>query len=425
MKINKILKEQLELILPNEKGLNELREKTKIIVSLLENEMKRLKLSAEVFVGGSFAKRTLLKRDKYDIDIFVRFDWRLQDISDLLEKIIKKASLLKKFKFERLHGSRDYFRIFRENVIFEIIPVYKIKKPREARNVTDLSYFHVNYVKRKIKNEKLANEILLAKSFCQAQGIYGAESYINGFSGYGLECLIIYYKSFLKMLGELVKIKDRIILDPEKHYKNKNDVLFSLNEARLQSPIILVDPTWKERNVLAALNRESFKNFQESARGFLKRPSKKFFEFRESDIENLKKLAKTKKVEFVHIKIATDKQEGDIAGTKMKKFSKFFESELRKYFDINDREFSYDSGKESNFYLVVKPKKKIILFGPPVKMKEHAIAFRKRHRNVYEKDGKLYSENRINFSCKKFLGNWIRKNKEKMSGMGISGIKVL
>ena len=34
--------------------------------------------------------------------------------------------------------------------------------------------------------------------------------------------------------------------------------MYEINESKLQSPIILVDPTWKERNVLAGLNDESF-----------------------------------------------------------------------------------------------------------------------------------------------------------------------
>ena len=170
----------------------------------LEKKLKAKKIKAEVFIGGSLAKGTLIKKDKYDIDIFIRFDekYRDKDISGLLESAIEK-------KARKIHGSRDYYQIARGNTIIEIIPVIKIKKPEEAGNITDLSYFHVNYVKRNL-NEKMRKEVLLLKKFFKAAKVYGAESYINGFSGYGAECLIIVYKSFEKALKELLKVKENI-----------------------------------------------------------------------------------------------------------------------------------------------------------------------------------------------------------------------
>lgn len=424
MNINEILKKEKEILTLKNEDIKKLNEDIKEIVSLLEKEIKKQKINADVFVGGSFAKGTLLKIDKCDIDIFVRFDWKIDDISFLLERIVNGVGKGRGLKIVKIHGSRDYFMIEKDKVIFEVIPVYRIRKPREARNVTDLSYFHVNYVKRKLKKNKLANEIILTKRFCLGQRVYGAESYIQGFSGYALECLIIYYKSFLKMLRELVKVEDRVVLDPEKHYRNKEEVLFSLNESRLQSPIILVDPTWKERNVLAALSKETFKRFKDGAREFLKKPSRNFFEFIEINVGNLRRIAKSKKGEFVHLKIYTDKQGGDIAGTKMKKFARFLENEIRKYFDIFTHEFNYDGGQESDFYLVVKQKKKIVIYGPPLNMKEHAAAFMRRHKKAFEKRGNLYAEEKVDFSCEKFLEKFAKDQKKKLEEMGIVEMKV-
>jgi len=424
MDIDEVLREERKLDEPDKEILEFLKKETKEFVKRLKEEIVRQKINADVFVGGSFARGTLLKIDKCDIDIFVRFDWKIDDISSLLERIVNGVSKGEKLKIAKIRGSRDYFRIEKDKVIFEVIPVYKIKKPREARNVTDLSYFHVNYIKRKLKLGKLANEIILAKQFCQAQRVYGAESYIQGFSGYALECLIINYKSFLKMLRELIKVEDRVVLDPEKHYENKNEVLFSLNESRLQSPIILVDPTWKERNVLAALSKETFKKFKDRAREFLKKPSMSFFKIIGIDANNLRKIAKDKKREFVHLKIYTDKQRGDIAGTKMKKFARFLENETRKYFDIFAHEFNYDEAQEADFYLVVKPKNKVVVYGPPLNMKEHAVAFRKRHKNAFERGGNLYVEEKVDFSCRKFFEKFVKYQKKKLEEMGIVKMKV-
>ncbi len=63
---------------------------------------------------------------------------------------------------------------------------------------------------------------MLAKTFAHACDCYGAESYINGFSGYALELLICHYKTFSKFLKEIIKIdNNQIIIDDAKFYKTK------------------------------------------------------------------------------------------------------------------------------------------------------------------------------------------------------------
>lgn len=405
---------------PSADDMEYLKKETERVVGVLKEEIKKVREAQEVFVGGSFAKGTLAKSEKYDVDIFVRFDLRYDDISALLEGIIKRAEKKLGLSVKKIHGSRDYFSLGNGKIEFEIIPVSRIKKPREARNVTDLSYFHVNYVKRKLKG-KLIRELLLAKQFCEAQEVYGAESYIKGFSGYGLECLIIFYKSFEKMLKELSKSEERLIIDPEKKYKRKGDVLIEMNESRLHSPIILVDPTWRERNALAALSYESFTRFREAAKGLIKSPSMKYFEVKDVDVSKLRK----KKGEFLQLKIMTDRQEGDIAGTKMKKFAGFLERELGRYFEILAKEFKYGEGKRADFYLVLKSRGEIFRIGPSIKMKENAEAFRKANKNVFEKNGFLHAREKIDFSGKEFIEKWSRGNRKKMAEMGISDVKII
>ncbi len=423
MDLKKVLEEEKKLIGIEKNSLERIKKESENIIGLLKGEIARGKVNAEVFLGGSFAKGTLVRKDKYDIDIFVRFDWRLDEISNILEGIVKRICRGRKINAKMTHGSRDYFRVEKGKIIFEIIPVYDIKNPKEARNVTDLSYFHVNYVKKRLKNG-LVNEVLLAKQFCASCRVYGAESYIQGFSGYGLECLIIYYKSFEKMLKELVKVKERIILDPEKLFRKKEDVLFSINESKLQSPIILVDPTWKERNVLAALSWETFKRFQDTAMAFLKKPSREFFIIKKIDVDNLKKLAVKKKGEFLHLVIRTDRQEGDIAGTKMKKFARLLENELAKYFEIYASEFEYSDRRESDFCLVAKKKREVIKLGPPVKMVQNVLEFKKRNKNFFEKNEYLHAKIKVDFSAEEFLNKWKKENSRKVKEMGISGFEI-
>lgn len=405
---------------------NELKKisfETKLFLDLLRKTIKKLKIRAEPFVGGSFAKGTMAKSNNYDVDIFIRFDNKYgEDISSLTEKIIKNAGL----KYNKLHGSRDYFQVEKlKGLTFEVIPVLKINKAREAKNTTDLSYFHVRYVKGKISiNKKLAKEICLAKQFFKSAKVYGAESYVSGFSGYAVECLIIYYKSFEKMLKAFFSDR-KIIIDPENQYK-KQVITIEMNEAKQQSPIILVDPTWKERNVLAALNSESFERLKEKTRLFLKKPSVDFFEIKEINESELRELAKNKNSEFVKITLKTDKQPGDIAGTKLKKFSRHLIEETKKYFDIIKDEFDYRLKEDAALYLVAKSKKEIVEQGPPIRkgMEKHVDTFKKRNKYTFIKAGSIYAKIKLNFSLNDFIQRWISSNQKKLKDMDVTGIKV-
>jgi len=424
MSIKNILNDVGYGLLLDDKQIKYLKQEAEKITSMIKGELKNQHISAEVFLGGSFAKETLVKEEFFDIDIFVRFDWRYEDISALLDKVLTKLEKKNKFKLEKMHGSRDYFRIVQGNIVFEIIPVVKIKKPREARNVTDLSYFHVNYVKKNAK--KIKKEIVLAKQFCKAQKVYGAESYVGGFSGYALECLIIYYKSFEKFLRALEKIKvgERIVIDPAKAYKKKDDVLFEMNESKLVSPIILVDPTFKERNALAALSRETFEKFQDSAKRFLKNPIRKFFEVQRFDVESFKNKTETGKGEFVKIGIETDRQAGDIAGTKLKKFSNYLMSEMSRFFEIRNKEFEYFGENKAVLYLIAKSKGEVIKSGPPKEMKKNVAEFKKHNKLTFEKNGLVYAKVKITLSVKKFLFEFLKKYKDNIKSMSIVDVKI-
>ncbi|MBS3091429.1 nucleotidyltransferase domain-containing protein [Candidatus Pacearchaeota archaeon] len=405
-----------------------LKSETKLFLSLLKKSIKKQKIKADVFVGGSFAKNTMMEGKEYDIDIFVRFDKKYADksISLFLERVIKNL----KIKYQKVHGSRDYIQIQKNRKIaFEIIPVIKIKKANEARNTTDLSYFHVNYVKKRL-NDKLRKEISITKKFFKAQKVYGAESYISGFSGYAIECLIIHYKTFENMIrafskasGRPGKDNEKIIIDPERQYK-KQEIMIEMNESKTHSPIVLVDPTWKERNVLAALSLETFDKTKEAINSFLKHPNISYFEVKAININNLKQLAKKNDSEFLHINIKTDRQERDIAGTKLRKFSKFIIGELEKYFIITKDEFDYKLKRNADLYLILKSRKEIIKQGPPLTMKENVAAFKKANNNTFTKNGKIYSRMKINFTAKDFIKKYKKDNQEKLNEMDIINLEV-
>ena len=136
----------LKEIKPTKKEEEELNSKVAIFLRSLNDNLKE----GKIVVGGSFAKGTWL-RGQHDLDIFVQYP-NEEKISDKLETAIKKTFR----KYQRIHGSRDYFIIEFEKIIFEVIPVLKIKSSIEAKNITDISPLHVEWV-----NKNLSDKILL------------------------------------------------------------------------------------------------------------------------------------------------------------------------------------------------------------------------------------------------------------------------
>lgn len=422
-KINFVLKEVLKKIEPAKEDITLIENSLKDFLERFQKKLKSLRIDAEVFVGGSFAKNTVIRKDKYDVDIFVRFDKKYDDkkISNLLSKALKPFKNISK-----VHGSRDYFRLKVGPAFFiELIPVKKIKTLKEAENITDLSYSHVKYINKKIKSLKILDEIRIAKAFCYANNCYGAESYIQGFSGYALELLIYYYKSFVRFANAVGKMTDeKIVIDIEKHFRNKQIVLMDINSAKLDSPIILVDPTYKHRNVLAALSDDTFERFKLACKKFLKNPSIKSFELEKIDLEKIKANAKKKKYEFILLEAKTNKQAGDIAGSKLLKFYRHLSSEIGNFFYIKKKGFNYNGKKAARYFFVVKDKGEIIRAGPYLKDKKHVAKFKKKHKKTFQDKGRIHVKKRINFTLRDFIGTWKTKNRKKIREMSIGGLRI-
>ena len=188
--MKQLLSEVINDIKPSKEYEKEILNKANSIINKINKSIK----DAKAVLGGSGAKGTWLKT--FDADIFVKFNYnKFKDKSDKLSDNLEKF-LKKNFKITRLHGSRDYFQIRGGKFTFEIVPILDIKKSEQAKNITDVSPLHSNFV---LKHKKLIDEMRLTKQFFKAADAYGAESYIRGFSGYVCEILTAYYGSFLKL----------------------------------------------------------------------------------------------------------------------------------------------------------------------------------------------------------------------------------
>ncbi len=400
--INVILDEALKEIQPDRNYEKEIFEKVGIIIKKINRGQKNIK----AVLGGSGAKGTWLKT--FDADIFAVFDYKKfkgksDKLSDILEKILKK-----KFKnVSRLHGSRDYFQIKQNQFTFEIVPILKIQKAEQADNITDVSPLHSKWV---LRHKKLINEIKLTKQFCQAQNVYGAESYIRGFSGYICEILAVYYGSFLNLIKNAAKWNGKVVIDFERYYKGK-DVFKLVNTSKLGSPLVVIDPVQKDRNAAAALSDEKFYAFKKAAVEFLRNPSAGFFKGKSLDSLFLKG-KNNKRL----IKIYTTPLDGktDVVGCKLLKIYEFLIKESTKN-SFRPIKTAWEWDKKSNaiFYFLFNknPLPKLIeIEGPPIKLKQHVEQFRRMHKRTLIKFNKIYAQEQRKFLLPENLLKIIIKN---------------
>ncbi len=416
--MDKALKEAIKKISPSKKEKEDIKKKSKSAITILNNSLR----DAKAILGGSIAKDTFLK-DVGDADIFVQFDYqkykdKSDELSSILEKTLKRSGL----KFSRVHGSRDYFQVKQDGFILEIIPILKINKAQEAVNITDISPLHVKWVN---KNNKAPDEIRLAKAFAKANGLYGAESYIKGFSGYCLEILTIYYKGFKGLIKAAAKWEKNTVIDIENYHK---DVFKALNHSKLESPLIVVDPVDRLRNVSASLSKKRYEQFIGCAKAFLKNPSKEAFEKKEISKSEL--IKKSRKDLLAIIYLRSNKGKEDVVGCR---FLKVFEHISKKVkesgFEIKDSGWTFNKGTKGMLWFIIKDEtlpESREWQGPPLKAKEGCERFKEKYKHTWTKDNRIYAKVKVKHRRpESLISNIIKSDfaKEKVNSIRLEIIK--
>lgn len=348
------------------------------VLSLIKQLLKTHNLAAEALFGGSWAKNTYLEGD-HDIDIFIRFDssglQNDEDISDLTGLVLASMAPV-----QRIHGSRDYFQFTKEGFDFEIVPVMKIHVAREAVNSTDASPFHVFHVQEALhKNTLLASDIRLAKLFCKTARVYGAESYLNGFSGHVLDNLLIHYGDLLSFFLAVKEwdIDGQVFIDAQGLVTDAKH----LNEAKKMGPLVLIDPVQSDRNAAAALGREKYTLFIKAVQTFLEQPDESYFRPKPVTKESIREEYTGKKL-FMY-ELLTGKGSKDVAGTKLLKCHEYMLRRAQEEgFVISKEGFDFD-GKRALCYFVVEENELSLcakMIGPPKTQEIDAERFREKHK---------------------------------------------
>ncbi len=363
-----IIERVIDEITPQKEEVNKLNMIYTEVFSIINKNFLLNGINAQVVAGGSYARNTFLK-NSHDIDIFVRLEKKdINKFSKIILSCFPNA--------ERLKGTREYFKIVYKGVEVEILPLLKIDDPTKSENNMDASYFHVDYLNARL-NKKLRNEVRLLKQFCKANGVYGAESHIGGFSGYVIELIILKFKSFLKFLEYIEKLRGNMFLDLEGYYDTYEDAVEALNINEETTPVIVVDPVLPTRNAAGGIRKSTFEKFILCARLFLRKPSMKFFKIKEKTINDIKNLAEKRGHSIYTYKLEPGKP--DVFFAKLRKQLEIIKYKLEKEdFVVYDYGFLNDGTIYFEFEIDKLPPTKRVI-GPPVNIEaKHFDAFLKK-----------------------------------------------
>ncbi|MEL9999221.1 MAG: CCA tRNA nucleotidyltransferase [Thermoplasmata archaeon] len=305
------IKDVLERIKPTEEEQKFLLENAEDIISKIK--LNLIGVDADPILVGSLAKGTNLKDT--DVDIFIRFSTKY-DRSYIEEKTIEIGKKILE-STEINFAEHPYIKGKYRNILFEIVPCYRIEDSKRKITSVDRTPFHTEFVIRNLK-EWQKDEVRLLKQFLKGLGIYGAEAKIDGFSGYLTELLIIKYGKFLNVLKNVIK------------WKKTTFISLNGEGTQFNSPLTFIDPTDPKRNVASAVSMKNYAIFIFSSREFLKNPKINFFfpnEYPEFDVEKIK----SRGVGILHIKVTKPNVVDDILYTQIKKFSKLLEENLNDF----------------------------------------------------------------------------------------------
>ena len=235
------------------------------VITFLQDACDRQGINAKVNLVGSVAKNTALK-GKSDIDIFIAFPL------DADKQYLKKTGLelahmcCDEFGVDAEHhyASHPYVTTHIEDCEVDIVPCYAIETGDQLKSAVDRTILHTRYVKENL-SESQQDEVLLLKRFMAMTGTYGSEFKVGGFAGYLCELLILHYGTFEKTLKSAIKWKYGHVIDIENYGTSDN----------FKDPLIVIDPTDKNRNVGAALRLDKMAEFIQSARNFIFGDNKK------------------------------------------------------------------------------------------------------------------------------------------------------
>jgi len=303
-----VLKKAKEIAIPNYKQRKKVDKIASQVFSLVNNEAEKQKSVVSVHFGGSYAKETWTS-EKIDIDIFVKFKTATTEKN--FEKIGRKIGFdsLKKFKPYVRYSEHPFVEANIDGVGVNVVPCYDVKKGA-WKSAADRSTFHTEFMSEKLSGQ-MKDDIRILKYFLNINKMYGAEIAKQGFSGYVCEVLVYYLGSFENVLKKMTKLQ-------------KNEMIGE-SPRKFESPMVIIDPIDRNRNLGAAISMDNVTNFILVARNFLKKNSISYFK-EKSKLSIPKGFAKN----ILVIQFIYKKRSDDIIYGQIKRATNSIESQLNK-----------------------------------------------------------------------------------------------
>ncbi|MEM2339936.1 MAG: CCA tRNA nucleotidyltransferase [Candidatus Bathyarchaeia archaeon] len=275
--VSPILEEVLPSLRPDVAEEERIMGLAKGLMKRLEEEARRSGLGIEVSLEGSVAKGTWIKGEA-DLDIFLMFPKGIDRETFRKTALeIGKEVLREHGPYER-YSEHPYVEAKVDGVIVDIVPCYQVELGNWLTS-TDRTPYHTRYVIERLgKREK--DEVRLLKKFLKANGLYGADAKVKGFSGMLCETLILKYGSFASLLKGAAAWGRAEVIDVEGYYSGREEGAREL----FGEPLIVIDPVDRGRNLASALSEENLWKFVALARAFLEGPSRDFFFPREGSL---------------------------------------------------------------------------------------------------------------------------------------------
>jgi len=402
--INEIMKKAKEIAIPNNNQRKKVDKIANQVFSLVNEESEKHKPIISVHFGGSYAKETWTP-EKIDIDIFVKFKKTTNEKN--FETIGKKIGFdsLKKFKPYVRYSEHPFVEANINGVGVNVVPCYDIKKG-EWKSAADRSTFHTEFMSANLTGS-MKDDIRILKCFLKINGMYGAEIAKQGFSGYVCESLVYYLGSFENVLKKMAKLQ--------------NNEMIGESPRKFESPIVVIDPIDRNRNLGAAISVDNVAKLVLIARNFLKKNSISYFK-EKTKMKISNELAKNTLV----INFKYKKRSDDIIYGQIKRASSSIESQLNKegFNVLRNDAVAYDDDKACLVFFLesLNASKNEVRTGPEVFSKDFAAKFininSKKSKLMWtDKDGKLQSLQKRRYdNAKSYLNDLIKNH------IGESGI---
>lgn len=250
-RFTKVVEAARRSVTPDEEERERLSKLSSSIMAKTRASSRRFPEVRGVVLGGSYAKGTWLPHD-VDIDVFVKLNPESTEERFESVGLAIGSEVAAGYPRGKRFAQHPYTEATIDGVKVNIVPCFDVQRG-EWRSAADRSPYHVKLVKKIPEEQK--TQIRLVKRMMKSVGVYGAEIERQGFSGYAAEVLTIDHHDLRGVIEYFAEYRPR-----------SQDEQF-----------VLPDPVDKNRDLAKAISREKLARMIMASRGFLSKPSPKYF----------------------------------------------------------------------------------------------------------------------------------------------------